>query len=135
MVTIGFRIPQGALEACRKQIESKLSRVVADVAVKTYNSILHQEFPYYSGSYISSWNINIGSSDRSYNEPVWQRGVYIAPREARAITLPSAYSKVYLTNAAPHAYQVEYEGTPKHSGGWEIATAARNNTVMSYKFF
>ena len=136
MVTIGFKIPAGALEACKKQIEAKLAGVVADVAVKTYNNILHQDFPYWSGSYISSWNISVGSPDRTYNEPVWTRGVYIAPREARNITLPTPYQTVYISNYTPHAGLVEYQGT-KTSGfqPWHIATSARNNTVLGYKFF
>jgi hypothetical protein len=135
MVTIGFKIPAGALEACRRQIEEKLSRVVVDVAAKTYNNILHQEFPYYSGAYISSWRISVGSPDRSFNEPLWQRGVYLAPREVRGLSIASAYQPVYISNYAPHAGKVEYEGTPKHSDGWYIATAAKNNTILSYKFF
>jgi hypothetical protein len=135
MVTIGFRIPQGALEACRKQIESKLARVVADVAVKTYNNLLHQDFPYWSGSYISSWNISAGSPDTNYNTPLWTRGVYIAPRESRGITVPSAYTKVYISNYTPHASLVEYSGTKTSNfQPWYIATSARNNTVLTYKY-
>lgn len=135
MVTIGFKISANALDTLRKQVEETLSRVVVDVAVKTYNNILHQEFPYYSGSYISSWNISVGSPDTSYNEPLWQRGVYLAPREAKTLSIASPYQTVYISNYTPHAYQVEYDGTPKHLGGWYIATAAKNNTIMSYKFF
>lgn len=135
MVTIGFRIPQGALEACKKQIESKLATIVADVATKTYNSILRSSWPYYSGSYISSWNISVGSKDSSYNDPVWQRGVYLAPREVKTLSVPSAYTKVYISNSTPHAMQVEIDGTPTHDGGWYIAAHARNNTLGSYKFF
>ena len=136
MVTIGFRIPQGALDACKKQIEAKLATIVADVATKTFNSILHQDFPYYSGSYISSWNISVGSRDSSYNDPVWQRGVYMAPREVKMLSVPSAYTKVYISNSTPHAAMVELDGTKTSNfQPWHIATSARNNTVLGYKLF
>lgn len=138
-MSVHINIPSGAMAKLEASIKKKLANAVEDVGLQVYNSIVMDvvESPYYSGSYISSWTISkglpkIGTFSES---PVpWKRGVYDNPSAILDLGTVSFGQNVYITNAAPHAKQVEYEGTPTHSGGWKTATHARNLAVMSYKF-
>lgn len=143
MVTVGFRIPQGALEACKKQVEAKLATIVADVATKVYNHIILGEYPYWSGEYIASWNVSVGTKAYAYQASVGYSDTgkgaaahYARPTATSLLRSASPYDKFYITNSAGHAMKIEYEGSPTQpTEPWRIAVSARNNTVGSYKFF
>ena len=90
----------------------------------------------------TSWNINFNTPDYTYKAPAGYAATgkgaashYPRPREQSVIPNTNPYAKIYITNAVPHAYKVEYEGTPTHSGGWEVAIHARNLTLGKSKFF
>lgn len=135
MLKVSVKIPDASLKAIKKAVEAKLMKVVEEVSLKTYNYILTHDYPYHSGSYISSWNINVSSPDRSFNAPA-EPNKYPAPTVKLDLNLSNPYQKVYLTNYAPHSYQVEVIGTPTHpNDGWYIAAEARYNTLLSYRFF
>lgn len=139
-MNVGFNTSQFDLEKIRRLIEKKSSEVVEHVALKTYNAILLNEFPYYSGSYISSWNINVGAPDTSFNAPsAWgTRGPnvqYAIPEVKYDIDQVNPYQSVFISNYAPHAYQVEFNGTPKHPDPWMIAHHAVSSASTSFRFF
>lgn len=136
-MTVGFKIPDGAMAKLEKSIKKKLANAVEDVGLQIYNSIVMDvvDSPYYSGSYISSWTISKGLPKiGTFNLSTGKPNVYDNPPPLLDLGEVGFGQNVYITNAAPHAKQVEYEGTPWHDGGWKTATHARNLAVMSYKF-
>lgn len=135
MLKVTVTVPEASIKAIKKAIEKKLIQVLEDVSLKTYNYILTHDYPYYSGSYIASWNINVGSVNRSYKAP-GEPNDYSPPMLQKSLNISNPYQTVYLSNYAPHSYQVEVLGTPSHpKDGWYIAAEARYNTLMSYKFY
>lgn len=136
MLKATVRIPKSSMDKLKRIIEAKCVQVLEEVSLKTYNYIVGpSEHPYFSGSYIASWNISVGSMDSSYKQPMMQRGVYKSPNLKFDLNIQNPYQAVYITNSAPHAAQVELEGTPTHEYPWMVAASARNATLMSYRFF
>ena len=136
-MTVTVTIPKGAMAELEKSIKQKLANAVEDVGLQVYNSIVMDvvESPYYSGSYISSWTISKGLPKiGTFSEPTGIPNTYNNPHTILDLGGVGFGQNVYVTNAAPHAKQVEYEGTPRHAGGWKTASHARNLAVMSYKF-
>ena len=138
-MTFDIIIPAGVMEKLEKSIKNKLAKVVENVGLQVYNTIVlgHMtgvDSPYYSGSYISSWNISKGIPRAQYNKPTGIPNTYQVPGPKLDLGGLKFGQKVFISNAAPHAKQVEYEGTPTHTGGWMVATHAKNQVVMTYKF-
>lgn len=139
-MNLGFNTSQFDLDKIRSLIEKKISETTERVALKIYNSILLNEFPFYSGSYISSWNINVGSPDTSFNPPSdWgTKGPnvqYAVPQIKYDLGNINPYQSVFISNYAPHAAIVEFDGTPRHPDPWMIAHHAANSSVSSFRFF
>ena len=131
---IKFEVSKKKLDKLEKFIKKKLTQITENVGVQTYNMILTGEYPYYSGSYISSWNISVGSPDLKYNVPSGLRGAWSIPEVIYSLSGVSFGQNIYITNAAPHASLVEYEGTPTHpENGWYIAAHAKNQILLTYK--
>lgn len=118
-----------------KEVQKKAQEIAKDVAIEIYNTIVAGgvDIPYWSGSYISSWNISVGSPDYSYSPRTGIPDSYSVPDPVWDLGGVGYNQKIYITNAAPHADKVEYEGTPTHPGGWYVATHAKNQVVMGYK--
>lgn len=135
MLKVTVSVPEASIKAIKKAIEKKLIQVLEDVSLQTYNYILTNEYPYFSGSYISSWNINAGSPDTSYNAPLLNQNAYPVPTVKMQLGISNAYQPVYISNYAPHSMDVEVLGTPRHPTPWLIAAGARNHTLMSYRYF
>lgn len=143
MIKVTTEIKQEDIDRIKKYINKFVAKTMEKVALWTYNSIVHNSEPYWSGAYLSSWNISIGSPDKSYNTPPeYKKGkppefTYPHPSEIYYFTVKEEDIKksIYITNAIPYASMIEYEGTPKHESPWMIATHARNNVVGSFKFF
>lgn len=138
-MSVRVTVPKGAMAALEASIKQKLANVVEDVGLQVYNSIVMNvvESPYYSGSYISSWTISKGLPKiGTFNAPPtpMRRGVYDNPNAILDLGGVKFGQNVYITNAAPHAKQVEYDGTPRHDGGWKTAAHAKNLAVLTYKF-
>lgn len=137
---IEFKVSKSTLANLQKALELKSAEVVEKTALKLYNSILMNEFPFYSGSFISSWRVGIGEMDKSFNAPAdWgTKGPnvqYPVPSVKFDIGTVLPYQEVHVSNSAPHAYKVEYEGTKTSDyRPWMIAHHARTQAVMSYKF-
>ena len=124
----------------RERIADKVKQLVQDTAEEVWIRIVEgqpgNEYPYWSGSYISSWQVSFGNSvPRSYNEVELSAsglsipGIYRAPgRDIPAV--PSAYTVVNISNAAPHASEVEHDGTPSHPTGWFVAYEAWAHAKM-----
>jgi len=131
---IKFEVSKKNLNRLENFIKKKLAQITENIGVQTYNMILTGEYPYYSGSYISSWNLSVGSPDMNYNVPSGLRGAWTPPEIVYGLGEISFGQKVYITNAAPHASLVEYEGTPTHpENGWYIAAHAKNQILLTYK--
>lgn len=135
---IKFEVSPKAIKNLEASIKKKISQVVEKVGVQVHNAVVTGNYPYYSGSYISSWNISKGSADLEYNEPSGLRSAWAKPEVIYDLNFLGGVSfgqRVYITNATPHARMVEFEGTPTHSeDGWFTATHARNQIVLTYKF-
>jgi hypothetical protein len=135
-VRIEMHVDKSAISRLEKYIKRRIAEKTKDVGLNVYNTIVLDlvDSPYYSGSYISSWRISAGLPTFSYNESAGLPNQYTAPNPKLDLGGVMFGQKVYITNSAPHAKQVEYEGTPRHEGGWFTATHAKNVVVMSYKF-
>lgn len=140
MITVSASVSKASIARCKAYIDKQIAIRVAKAGTKIYNTIvggkLNQDFPFWSGAYISSWNYNFGSVDTSYNEsPSNTKGApaikYQRPRQ-QSITpnLSAPYTPLYISNSVPHAYKVEFEGTPKHLEPWMVAT----NAVNAFKY-
>lgn len=136
---IELKISNADIKALTKHIEQQTADIMETIGIKTYNAITAQgNFPYWSGSYISSWKISTGTSspsDKSYNPPDQRtRDKYPVPPNVYDIGEVKYGESVFISNYAPHAAMVESEGTPTHpDGGWHTGTAAINEVVGSYK--
>jgi hypothetical protein len=137
---LSFKVDPKVLKGVENYIKGEVARITESVGLKTYNSIVMGEYPYWSGSYVTSWNLSVGAPKFSINEPAGKNeyprpdeSYYLINRKGNEYNVQFGQI-VYLTNATPHAMQVEYEGTPTHDGGWYIAHEAVNQTVLSYKF-
>lgn len=143
MITVKFDLSKFSEAKVRKLIGDKVAEVTERVALKTYNYLVgFADWPYWSGSYISSWKIGIGSPDRSFNAPATRTTngpsvTYSVPDiEFHLPNKNQPYQKIYISNSTPHAFKVEYEGTKSNDyHPWLTATVARNNTVQTFKFF
>lgn len=135
MITVSVKIPEATLTKVRKAIEVKLKAHVEEIALHAYNYIVTHEYPYYSGSYASSWNIRGGAPDKSYKKPEFKRGVYPEPDVKRDFNITNVYQTIYISNYVPHAAEVELVGTPTHTFPWRIAAEAKNATLMKYRMF
>lgn len=137
MITIGFKVDRADIDRLTKNIEKQVAKIAENVAVKTYNAIVTNpnQFPYYSGAYISSWTVQAGSPDMNYNTSDWVEGQYSVPQAITSIGGVSYGKPIYISNNAGHAYQVEVMGTPLHPHeGWFTAAHAVNQTVLGYSF-
>lgn len=128
----------------RKIIDKFLARRVSTISSGIYNNILTNTKPKWSGQYLASWSISIGSPDYTYlpnPTRVGDKGypsIHYPKNGQQTLLVPNdnPYQRVYITNASDHAMQVEYNGTPTHPGeGWMIATNALNTAVSSFRFF
>lgn len=127
------KISKAAFKNVEKYIKKRVTEITESVSLKIYNGIILGEYPYWSGSFISSWRLSIGSPDTSYNAP-GNIGQYSVPGVKYDLKVRFGQT-VFISNNAPHAYQVEFMGTPRHKGeGWYVAHHAVNNTVLTYKF-
>lgn len=137
MLKFTVTVPETSVAAIKKAVERKARESVELVALKIYNTIVTGseggDYPYYSGSYISSWNIQYSSPDTSYNKPYRNRGYYIAP--SPVLGLSGEGNVIYISNYVPHAGQVELEGTPSHPSPWMQAHRAVNDVIGKYRFF
>ena len=136
-MSIRFKIDKSSLKSVNGFIEKQLTKITEQVGVKTYNQILLGSYPYWSGSYISSWNISSGSPDKTVNAPPKDRSqnVYAVPEIIYRVENVQPYQPIYISNYTPHSYKVEYMGT-KYSPheGWYVATNAVNTISLSYRF-
>ena len=142
-MNINFNTSQFDLEKIRKVIENKIVDVRNKTLIRVYNIIATMdEYPYWSGTYMASFNISVGSPDMSHVPlPTNSHGQasvhYARPRERSlgTVTDTNPYQTGYITNAVPHAYKVEFVGTPKHPDPWMIAHHAVNSVRTSLRFF
>ena len=107
-MNVGFNTSQFDLEKIRRLIEKKASEVVERVALKTYNAAWGTRGP----------NVQ-----------------YAIPEVKYDIGQVNPYQSVFISNYAPHAYQVEFNGTPKHPDPWMIAHHAVSSASTSFRFF
>ncbi len=136
-------------DSLTKAIEKHVKDVTEQIAVRTYNYILDNEFPYFSGAYISSWRISAGSIDYSFNPaPAFQpaerdvgiresisRGIHEVPTNINSVIGLKPFESVYITNSVPHAYKVENEGTNTSKFlPWKIAAHSVNNALVGYNY-
>lgn len=135
MITFKVNVPEASLKTIKAAIDRKVAEVLEFAALKTYNYILTHEYPYWSGAYVSSWNISVGSPDTSFNVSKLDKGVYLPPEIRFDLGTVGANDTIFISNYASHSYQIEYDGTPRHDGGYYIANQAVNNTLMSSKYF
>lgn len=135
MLKVSVKIPDASLKAIKRSIEAKLKERLELVALQAYNYIVTHEYPYYSGSYASSWNIQAGTPDKSYNQPLLNRGYYPEPDVKLGFKVNNVYDKVFISNYTPHARMIELSGSPTHPTPWLIAASARDATVLRYRFF
>ncbi len=136
---IELSVPDGAMAKLTKSIKRQIAKRVEDVGLKVYNTIVLGELtgvesPYFSGAYISSWEISKGIPRTKFNEPQNIRNVYARPGPKLDLGGVKFGQRVFISNASPHASIVEYEGTPTHPQPWLTATHARNQVVMTYKY-
>lgn len=120
MITVTFTVSD--ISSLKQALQLKLAQKVGRTAEKIYNKIVSGEIstPYYSGSYISSWNINVGSINGSFNYEPWKKGTFFAPDQSQGLFAPPN-TPVYVSNLVPHASRVENDGTPKHPEPWKVA--------------
>jgi len=134
-MNVSFKISQSALLKLEESLKKSITKITKEAAVKTYNNIVGgSDFPYWSGSFISSWKISVGSRDSEYNLANIP-GVFDIPHQITDVPGSVHFGeRIYITNSTPHAYQVEVLGTPLHPHeGWFTAAHAVNQTVLSYK--
>lgn len=135
-----FDFSQFNIAGFTKAIENHVVEVTESLATKVYNHIILNDYPYWSGSYISSWNINIGSIDPSYNEPPsWgsseEKVSYSVPEIVNKLHGLKPYQAVYVSNATPHAEKIEDSGTKTSEyTPWKIAYHAFNNVSKSFVY-
>jgi len=139
MLAVRLDIPSGAMQKLERSIKSSITKAVKNVGLQVYNTIVMGNMtgvksPYFSGSYLSSWNISVGIPKASYNVPTGVPDTYPPPSPQLELGNIVYGQKVFITNTAPHARQVEEIGTPTHPGGWFVAEHAKNQVVMSYRF-
>jgi hypothetical protein len=137
MIGIKFKVDPASVKKVEGFLQNEVAKITGQVAQRTYNSIVTNDgqYPYWSGAYISSWTIQAGSPKFVSNEgDTNQQGKYAAPSPVTGFKV-SFGVPIYITNAADHAYQVEYMGTPTHKHeGWFTANHAVYQTVLSYRF-
>lgn len=136
MIQITASVSQESINRCKAAIDRKIAEHIAKAGSKVYNTIvwgnLNVDFPYWSGAYIASWRYNYGKVDHSVaQQPTNTSGRpnvrHSRPRPTSILpNYSSPYTPLYISNSADHAYQVEFLGTPKHAGGWMVATHAVN---------
>lgn len=137
-MNVQFKVSDAAIEKLIESVKKSITKITEDVAIQTYNLIVANErqYPYWTGSYISSWNIQAGTPNTDYNlsnDPNTE--TFPIPDIKYQLEGINFGEWVYITNAVPHAYLVEYMGTPTHEHeGWFTATHAVNQTVMTYKY-
>lgn len=141
---ISIDTSQFDLTKARKLIDKFVAKKVSQIASATYNTILSNTKPKWSGQYLASWTINVGSPEYkglpdakpSKSHGGADRYYPKAGKQSVLINPDSPYQKVYITNDAHHAMMVEYEGTPTHPAeGWMIAHHALTTTVSQFRFF
>ena len=133
---IKLKVSKADLMKVKKELLEKANDIRDDFAVKTYNSIVTNEshYPYWTGSYISSWNITVGDKKGKTNKSDVE-DEFSPPAPVTNLTFSSLGQPVYISNYAEHAYQVEYLGTgTHHHEGWFTANHALNTTRLSYKY-
>lgn len=124
----------------KKSIEKHVAKLMARTATQIYNAILVNNYPYWSGAYMASWNIGIGSPDHSHVPLPKNIGgppdvTYDVPDLIMDVNVLSPYQPVYISNAVPYAEQIEYVGSPLHPTPWMVATHATNLVVKKARFF
>ena len=136
---VNFKISPQAIETLSQSLKRSVAKLTENVGVQMYNAVISGEgvnYPYWSGSYVSSWRITIGvpASSSDYNlahrPNVFQPPPHI-PNMVGDVTFGQ---HIFITNNVPHATQVELTGTPRHpDGGWHTAAHAVNQIVYGYK--
>ena len=134
-MSIKFEIEKGAVQKVKEYLEEQALEIFEQLSVRTYNNIMEQRnFPYYTGSYISSWNIQAGGEDTSINLSNI-KGAYAVPSQITNIPGITLGDKVSITNYVPYAYEIEFEGTYKSDyEPWMTANHAVNIAVSTYKY-
>ena len=136
---IGFTVPKTNTAKITARIADRVAKVQGKLGSQIYNQIiLIEDVPIWSASYVSSWNLAAGSPDTSFNPP--PENIKGTPNVSYAI--PSVqflenvprYTGVYVSNYAPHAGKVEFEGTPLHPDPWMVAHHAKNSILKGFKF-
>ena len=139
MLKFSVTVSEASIAAIKKAVEAKAREVMELAAVKIYNTIVTGseggDYPYYSGSYISSWTIQAGSPKTAFKQPYFNPGMYDAPDPVLGIKGGEQTQVIYISNYAPHAGQVELSGTPRHTMPWMQAHMAVNDVVGKYRFF
>lgn len=140
MIRISTQVDKSSIARCKAYIDKQIAIRVAQAGTKIYNLIvggkLNQDFPFWSGAYISSWNYNFGSIDSSYSQiPTNTSGTpnirHQRPRpQAILPNLSSPYTTLYISNSIPYAGKVEFQGTPNHAEPWKVAM----NAVNAFKY-
>jgi hypothetical protein len=136
---VNFKVSPQALQNLTLSIKKSMSKITEKVGVQIYNAVISGEginYPYWSGSYVSSWRITIGTPAPSGDYNIAHRpNVFQPPTHITDLAGDATFGQhIFITNNVPHAAQVELIGTPRHpDGGWHTAAHAVNQIVYGYK--
>ena len=136
---IAVRLSADAKVKLRKMIDRKVADVAAKAATVAYNTAISYKEPYWSGQFAASWQVSHGAPASLYLPATGRdsSGAGAAmhyPRHTQVSVLPdyaSPYQKIYVSNTAPHAMMIEYEGSPNHAGAWKIAFSSKQSAMKS----
>jgi hypothetical protein len=128
----------------KKKLEAAIATKTAKVAGMIYNEIIESGarygFPYYSGAYINSWDIN--QTGKGGNVQQGDKYEYSIPGKISVVpNINAPYQSWFVANSYGYwskgqstpglAHQIEYEGSPTSTEGWKTL----HNAVSAIKYF
>jgi len=139
---ITFKVKDSAWKDLERVISRKVAEVTARAASIAYNTAISYSKPRWSGEFRASWEVNWNHPSSKQLEHAKNISgkpsvTHVRPYEQSVLPNYGApFSVAYVSNAAPHAYQVENVGTPTHlEGGCKIALHSKNQTVQRLRLF
>jgi hypothetical protein len=99
------------LKGMEKALEDHVLRVKNTYVVKSWNMLMTHDFrrisylsnhPYWSGQFMASWRIGVGSIDTSFAEHVGVEGFYDTPSTIVTAPQSQVYQSIYISNATEY---------------------------------
>jgi hypothetical protein len=97
-----------------KTVQERAITVSTDLYDIATNKVAQGSTPVWSGSFLASWNMQIGSPDFTfYVDPYPNPSNPLPPKPTPNLKFdsPTSLSTIYITDAVPYAGKIQREGT------------------------